>query len=278
MKNNRHSYPHPVLNCRDDISGSLKCTLQWNADADYFYLRPIFNLSNAYITGLVKEGKAQFTVHLHCPQTLFRESYNFSIGDSILIKITSEKLRDEVEIEFFVTAAQIINDYRCDMFHPDYSEVIFRVEKNSVIALGGRATFFAEKKYDSLNSVSSIMQIEMGSSKSGPAEIDFSGDKIVIWLCITDYENYKLYKKNKHSSKLLHASIVLPVLMDALRKIKEDSSVTGTRWYKVVRKRIENEKLDHDDYFRTAQILLSLPISRAFNGMEELLNVEIDNE
>lgn len=111
------------------------------------------------------------------------------------------------------------------------------------------------------------MQIQE-SPKEGdiPMEFGAESDKIVIFLSKSDFADYKLLKAHEGVAGPLTTTIVLPVLIEALRILKEqsDGPDDGRRWVRSLYRRIESIGLEKEtDFLALAQRLLELPVKRA---------------
>lgn len=264
------SYPHPVLNHNDDIDGIFKYKLSHYNDINFFYFIVNFELDNEDLENIIKEGKAVYILEFHCSQTFYREAFTYSGKEKNEFRIEADKLKDMVYVEGYIVAKSNIEQYSNSRANNDYNGFTFSISKGDTLAIGGTVSFIASKDYDALNAASSIMQINEGDKKYGEMEIDLSGDKIVIFLCKSDYQLYALYKKDKAAYKIFHSMIVLPVLIEALYKMSNSgSSLTGVRWYQILNKKLGKENLSLDgNFISIAQKLLDNPLSRSFEGLD----------
>jgi hypothetical protein len=107
---------------------------------------------------------------------------------------------------------------------------------------------------------------------------EYEGEKIEIMMCKEDYNNYQIVLKNRIFHNILHSSIVLPALLDALYNIDtpESKDYADKRWYKALKDYKSRSKTQ--DCFKIAQNIIDLPNERTFatllNLMEET-NIDI---
>lgn len=273
MKITNQSFPHPVLGIQDDIAGKFDTNLTWNCDRAFYYLYPVFNLQNENIEKLIIENLASFVVHIECGNTFFRKSYMFN-NRTPEIRIPADKLRDRVEVGFYISAIGAIGEYVNKDAHDDYSGQKFSIDKGDILAYGGDTSFYAVKNYESLKAVSSIMVIKKANYEKGIAKVNYNNDKIELWL---SKENFNIYNENKndeHFGALFHTSLVLPILLKALAFIKDDDPDFKTfKWFDVLKIRIDDESLgieDDEKHFEVIQKLFGNPIDRFFLSINHL--------
>jgi hypothetical protein len=102
-------------------------------------------------------------------------------------------------------------------------------------------------------------------------QIDYNGPKIQIVLSKKDFADYKLLKTNESLLVALTTSIVLPVLLEAIRIVQTDTDDDDLRWVRALRRRIEGMGLKPDgDPLQLAQNILELPIKRTFTAARML--------
>lgn len=277
MKVNTKSYPHPVLGNGNDLGGIFSVEFTYELGRDTVVLKPIFTLSNMAIDELLRKNKASFTVEVQCPSTFFRKSYICSTSDGEIV-IPAKMLREQVTAGFYICATQDIKGYKPSDPHPDYENAVFDIESGDVVAVGGKASFIAEKSFDPLRPpVSSFMSIMEGSQHEGPMEIDYEADKITIVLSKADWKTYLEVRGQKPIQGILHSAIVLPTLVDAVHKLQTSGAeYEHTNWFGRLNAILEAKRLQDKDPFEAAQRMLDNPVARSFRGMERLINSNDD--
>lgn len=274
MRLSARSYPHPVLGNRDDVPGAaFQATLEMSTDKQSVYVSAEVVCSCEVLNALLAVGRATYVLHVECSNTLFRRAYEFRDSQH-RISIPADNLNDAVEVNVFVRAANRIPDYRIPEAHPDYADAVFDIRRGDILAVGEGQIFHIESDFDSLSRIGSIMQINE-SPKDGdiPMEPDFDGDKIVIFLCKNDFADYKVLKHYEGVRGPLTTTIVLPVLVEALHILKEESDGMddSRRWVRALARRIENVGLNAETQpLILAQRLLELPVKRALSSSRML--------
>jgi len=279
MKVNLKSYPHPVLGNENDIGGSFAVEFHYELGKDEIIINPTFALKNRTIEGLLKKGKASFVAEAECRSTFFRKSFS-TRKPAERFSIPSKAVREQVTVGFFICADEDIADYRPEESHPDYKGLGFDIEKGDIIAAGGYCSFIAEKSFDPLRPpVSSFMSIMEGSNHEGPMEIDYEAEKITIILSKADWKDYLDVRGHKLAEGILHASVVFPVLTDAIHQVQHgESDYSDRNWFGRLEAILEAKSLVQKDPFIAAQKILENPATRSFQGIGSLLEVTDEKE
>lgn len=274
MKLNERSYPHPVLGNKDDVPGvAFQATLEMSADKQFVYLNTEVSCSCAYINSLIVAEKAHFVLHVECGNTLFRKAYEFN-DPKYRVSIPADNLNDAVEVNVFVCAKSDILGYRIPEAHPDYEETSFDIGHGDILAIGEGRIFYIDSDFDALSRIGSIMQIsESPQDGDIPMDVSFDEEKIIIWLSKKDFADYKTLKLNEAVRGPLTTTIVLPVLIEALRLIADESAEydDDKRWVRALKQRIKKvgETTNKQPLF-LAQKLLELPVKRALSSARTL--------
>lgn len=273
MEITTQSFPHPVLGIQDDIEGTFNVNFTWSCDRAFYYLSPVFNLQNETIENFIKENSAVFVIHVECANTFYRNSFQIN-STSPLIKIDAEKLRDKVEVGFYIITTKGIDNYTNSKVHPDYGDQKFFLDKGDVIAYGGNSSFLAVKNYESLKAVSSIMVINKDDKEKGLGRVNYSAPKIELFLSKENYQIYNECKNDPNFISIFHTSLVLPVLFKALSYIRADDDQLRTeKWFEVIKTRLNDEKLsveDDDKHFEVIQKIFGNPLDRFFYSINQL--------
>lgn len=273
MKRRERSYPHPVLGNGDDVPGAaFQTSIAMSTDNQMLYIDVDATCSCRSMNEMIRERKAAFVAHVECGTTFYRKAYTF-FENSAQIAIPSDALADVVEVNTFIRAVETITAYNIPEIHPDYQDAVFKIEKGDILGIGDGYTFSLDNNYDALSNVGSIMQINESDRNDGaPMEADFWQDKIVIYLSKRDFKDYRLLRQHKELADTLTTTIVLPVLMEAIKQIKSAPDLKEScRWATVLERRIERLKLNLDDQeLILAQKLLEAPVRRTLAAAKML--------
>jgi hypothetical protein len=275
MRYNNRLFPHPVLGIEDDVDGEFEVDLTYKSNKEFITLSPTFKLAESCLENLIETQKVFFVVQVYCRSTMFREIFKTNSTIPTPINISSKKLAGEVEVHFFICAVEQITKYYSKNFNSEYDKAKFEVDISDILAYGGKAKFTANKSPEELKSISSIIRVRNSHKKAHPMYNEYEGEKIEILLCEEDYQNYQLTLRNRVFNNIIHSSIVLPALMDALYFMDKDDgkSYDNKRWYKLLYELKLKSKTPEN--FVIAQNILDQPNDRVFETiitLEENLN------
>lgn len=264
-------YPYPVLGNGDDISGEFTSQMKYSIYQENTIITCIFKTTNEYIADLIKKETATYCVEIQCSNTFFRFLQK-TCSESIEITIPSDLLKEKVDVSFYICAVSKINDYRPRGTHADFDGETFNINCADILAIGGYASFVADKKFDPLNApISSIIQIAKSKKiKDGEIQVNYDEDeKIIIELPEKDFEFYLSIKNN--SSEMLHSAIVLPVLVDAIYEAngKGSGNYQDSGWSNRLKQISISQNISMDVPFLAAQKILENPINRTLNWLNK---------
>jgi len=279
MKIDRLSFPHPVLNLRDDIpSGSYSITHSIQKSRDEIVIKVMHDLVQDSLEQFITSHEACFVTEVQCPQTLFRVAYTSHEAEQVII-IPAKDLRDFVEISFFIVANQSIFPYEIKGANIDYDGFKMEVTKGDVLAYGGRDHFFADKKYEAQKSVSNFMEIKPYSQLNGPIKFSLTQEKIIVHLPAGDFKFYRKLVGYDEFAPMFHSSIVFPALTFTLNEMMADAEqYENLSWYKVIQaRRNSDEKIkqiswESEKAPEIAQAILNNPVERSLLGMLMIVN------
>lgn len=270
---NNREYPHPVLGIGESVKGRFEVDLSVRLGKDHVIIEPIFRIENEDIEKLIETKDAIYTIQVYCRSTMFREIFKREIKYPEHIAIKTEQLRDKVEVDFLVCANRFISEYVNKAQHPDYGGSNFVIERGDLLAYGGKGIFHATKTPEKLRAISSLMNIDQYEKENGPVYNFYDGEKITVRLPKNDYILYRGIAQNSHIAPILHSSVVLPALMDAIGVIKSgDSEFSDKSWFKILKGMIDDT--NEDSTLLIGQKILDNPVNRAFTTIQKLIEYE----
>ncbi|MCY1042595.1 hypothetical protein OV208_14820 [Corallococcus sp. bb12-1] len=266
------SFPHPVVGIGDDLKGEVHCNPpDFDLGVDTTSVRVDgLAVTNPSIASLVRDGVAAFTIRVSCGATYYRETFQ-SRSAQIQFTLPSSTLVGDVEIQVRVCSLQRLERYHPDQLHPDYGDRTFDIQVGDVLALGDDFSLRVDKQFDPLAAdIPSIMRIMKGNNVSGPFEVDFWGEQIVVLLPADAHELYGIASNS--SPELIHAALVMPVLCEAIRKVRqvsdEEATMVELPWYRRLEAMLEARRINDDESaLSAAQKLLDMPLLRSFRSI-----------
>jgi hypothetical protein len=115
--------------------------------------------------------------------------------------------------------------------------------------------------------VSSLVRITFGSHVDGPFEVTLDDELITIRLSKADWQEYAGIRDR--APTIVHSSIILPVLAEAIRTIDQN---IDTLWGGRLKEILATKGIDQKSPLAAAQQVLASPISRMFNEV----NINLD--
>lgn len=276
MRLSNRSFPHPVVGNADDVQDAeFQATFEFESDKTNFYLSATVKCSSKTLLKLIGKGKACYTLHVECSNTLFRQTYDFA-SETLRVTLPGALVHDTVEVNAFVRAIAPIARYEVEGAHVDYSGAAFLIGSGDILAVADGQAFDADHEVDPLRKIGSLMVI-VRSSKSGDhaMEVDFDGDpnKILILLSEADFAAYVAMKMVPNLTSHLTTTLVLPVLIEAIH-VLEGAEPPDCKWAHVLAQRVETLDIGSAaSALEKAQRLLELPIKRALASAQTYLAV-----
>lgn len=266
MRLTERSYPFPVIGNRDDVPGAdFQATVEPSADAEMVYIDVIVSTSSISLKRLLDDGRATYVVHVECGNTSYRASHAFR-EEQCRVAVEKANLNDAVEVNVIATAREEVPGYRVDGQNEEYGDHTFTVRPGDILAVNPGVQFYVERDFLSFEKIDSILVVlPYSDERARPMEVTFDDEKIKVYLSKQDFYDYKLVRSSP-LAPILAASIVLPVVAEAVRYAKDNSSLT-LRWMRALNRRLEILGVTMDDEPLTiAQALLELPIRRAISA------------
>lgn len=267
-------FTYPVLaEGRDDYKTcKFSAEMKRSPDANNLVLEITFSTDCAEIKKLIADGDAEYLLHVECPTTLYRESFNRS-SENLSCKIPLSLLKENVYCVAFIVLRRDIKNFRCKDWNADFEWLSFDLQKGSVLAYQNLPSLKIPDDPRIFKNVASIFVIYKRVAESEPFEIDLSKDKIKIGLNAKDYAAYVKYRSNPNMQPILNAMIILPALvyvfaeLQAYDDLEEDYG--DKAWFRSLKKNYVNfdEHLEENTSIELAQEVMRLPLTRALENL-----------
>jgi hypothetical protein len=283
MKISNISFPHPVLGINPpgfdpDVTGDFKITYRETISNKVTLDIGCELLNSNQLAELVAKRIATFACEVNCRKTAYRNV--FTLQTKHKLEIDAELLRDEVEIDFYILAAQDFDYTDEGKWHIDYQGKAFKVKKGMLLAYGGKKKTFIY--WDPIsNNRNSLLTVEPGDDDTGPFEVDIYSETIDIYLPKKTYLIFSsIYDTHPEYQNSFHASLAVPAIAKAFMAMdsKDISQIEEKKWFQSIKLRIEADTAlaSEDDPFKRAQILLNNPFSLLSEGLVKEQTVEED--
>lgn len=279
-------YPYPVLAAGTDdyVNSQYSFDINYKKGVRELIFEFDITLINKGIQEMVDDGKAEFLIHLECPQTCYRSVVKFQ--DKHYEKhILESQLNGKLSICAFIVAKQDLKGYTNTEFNEDYGKSSFNIERGSVLGIGGQYNLDITKDTEELEKVPSIFSICRAVVDDGhnDMKINLDGDKIAITLCNESFQNYKLLSAMPDFLPVFHSMLIVPALIYVFETLRREDieEHEDKRWFKGIKKTLkkyemtlDQELLEQYPSYELAQKLLDAPINKALNTIIQVGEVE----
>lgn len=270
------TYPYPVLGNSSDIEGLFEFSVEPEISGSEVEISIRITLNHPDLENMINSGYATFDIDVGCKKTLYKKSTQTNKKDSS-VSIPADKLRDRVEVEAYIVSTKHIDQYRPGGIRLDMDLGPVAIEPGDIIADGGTKWFIADKYFDPLKSpISSFIKIMKSSTVDGSYSVDFDNPAITIKVPEVQFNDFEYINRHK-DGVLVHSSIVLPVLVEAIIKL-EDNEYASYSWADKLQSMLASKNLDQYMPFIAAQELLGLPIKRNVDAVKSIINTSGDND
>ena len=280
MKIKNKLTPYPILSLYNDdyLNSSFEVDIEVECKFSELLVDVKFKLNDLGLNQLILDGLAVYAVHVECPTTSFRKKYDTNQTE-LSFRITTDNLKEKVEICCYIVACSDILNYYNNNFHSDYDGIYFNIEKGNILAIGTGKDVTIIKNNDDLENLPSIIKIcPIKDLKKGTISVDTDDSNyILVGIYEGIIEKYYELGKNKYKNTIM-TLILLPVIELVLLRMKDaDEEEKEKKWYKVIenllnQNGIEVEDLDIQNKEKSvlaiAQNIFADPISRSFEELE----------
>ena len=277
----RRLFAYPVLaEGRDDYrTCKFSTVLNYFFDAaDNLVLEVNLSTDCAEMKELISGGDAEYLLHIECPATVYRKSFNRSL-ENFSCKIPLSLVKENIHCAAFIVLRKDIKTFSCKDWNEDFDWLSFDLPKGSVLAYQNFSPLMIPDDPRIFKNVASIFDIYKRIAESEPFEIDLSKDKIKIGLNAKDYSAYVKYRSNPNMQPILNAMIILPTLVYVFAELKaydDFEEVYGDKaWFRSLaasyrRKKInfvEHVTAEKNTSIKLAQEVMNLPLTKALENL-----------
>lgn len=291
MKIKHKNYPHPVLApFSDDIQNSpMYSNVEIKWDKSYYYLEFEFSLFNDVIAEFIKSEKANILLHVECGKTFYRKVHKIEAKQFIdnevsdTITIPASCIKDTTEVSVFVCSSSEIAKYMPEGLHPDYGESSFVIENGDFVAVWKTYRFDLYQDYDPIKKTDSIISFQRDDDRdTGEIKVLVNTDKLTAFMPRDMHQLYSDLSADRTKEDVLMAMLGVPVLMEGLAYIKENtledegmnlSSCRRHRWFRSLEKKLLDLSIDiksQDNMFVVAQKIFENPCKKAGKAFEQI--------
>lgn len=277
-------FPYPVLCMENDdyVNCGFNIRIKQTEKLKDIALQFDVDLDNKELLQLVREGKAEYLVHVECSNTSFRKVVR-NAGNSFTYRIPKAKVNKEVYLVGMVVAKQTITNFYSSNFNEDYDEPV-EFAKGSILAYRNLPRIIVLKNYEELASDDSFFTIvckNSGQDIDEPVTFDLNGNKIKIFVDDSIYNEYVKFHTNPVMKPLMISMLVMPALAYVIEEVRSDGieNYVSCYWYQKIKKSCElqgkrfvEDIIDGDSTsIEIAQEMLQLPLGKAFRNLSAVV-------
>ncbi|KKK35006.1 hypothetical protein WN59_05030 [Salinicoccus sediminis] len=277
-------FPYPVLNSNlDDFNkSSFKAYITSERKNDsQIELNIKFELYDETIMGLIRSGKAAYSVHLEGQSSSYRKVFTLGKNeDYISVMISSDQVNGKIEANMMVIAIEEISNYSNPNFNDEFYGKDFTVKsihKGDILAFDVMAEIKLE--FSNKENPNAKSMIRIAAKEQEMMSVDIDGDIIRVYLPLKEHEAYSyLSQMDDIRQRLLLATIVLPALSYTIERVKDQEQDENLEWFLTLKEmlkklKIDIEKLSNYNSLEIAQQLLDYPFK---NTLYSFYDSEVD--
>lgn len=266
------NYPKPILSpfSNDFKIGSFDYDCSYNPDTQYLEVK--CHLTNKTIQNYIDNGDMSFAIRLSCSNSRFRDSM-VSNSPTMRMKIDSEKVRNNAELDVFIVAMKKIENFDTIHLADVYKDFPVSYDIGDYVAVSPSSNISIELD----NKISKPFIKYEKTESIEDSNVDISVDVISILLSPENYNRYIIYKNNPIYSQLIFHAITVPALTTALYKavsMGDEFDYDSCNWAKAI---VEKSDFTWDEIVDDPSIISEListtldnPTNRFFDSLDSI--------
>ena len=280
-------FPYPVLcvenddyeNCSFDVNTKVK------EDINDIVLDFDIKLeNNEELQWLIRDGYAQFVIHIECSSTAFRTMVT-SVGNKKSVRIPKARVNNVISLLGMIVAEKDIVGFKSKLLNEDYDEEI-NFNRGAILAYRNLPKVYVTKNYEELAGDNSfftvIKRTDIEEAESLPVVYDITDAKIKILVSEKTYDEYIKYHANPTMQPLLNTLLVMPAIAHMVAELRNCGDIERFKplyWFQKISKSCKlqgkdfvNDIIDSDlPCVEVAQAMLQMPIERAFECLSRVI-------
>lgn len=231
-------------------------------------------INDPVIDELFSKNEANLILIVNSARSYFQKTFTIKSNDFIDQKyevfFKYGDLNGDIIYQFFLISC-CEKSISPNLLSEDFPES-FYVNKNDILAKTPEYNFLINHKFNPYSSkaYNFISVSKLIKEHQKETIIDFTNnEKIIIRLPIETYEKYKDFDET--TGEILHSSLVMPALTEAINYIKQEE-YSEKDWYLKINDMIKIRKLEKESAIDIACILLKDPINRGMIYLSDKLH------
>ena len=305
MKITNRLYTYPILSEEKDDYLNSKFEVQmkqYMSSVNSIKLEFKIEMDNNDLKKLIRDGKAEYVIHLECSSTTFREVLKSS-SNEIKYEIPISRINGKLEVVAFIVSTKEIVDFYSNDWNEDFEGLKFKIPKAGILAYENLPLINITKGFEEFTDSSSIFSVyKRLTDEDKPMEVNLDSDKIKIGLGSNEYEVFAKFQENNNLLPIFHSMLILPAFVFVFEELKRDIEIYKNRkWFisledsyekrgvNLIKEIIGRDTLEYMEdmediedigcdvksSFQLAQEAMELPIGKAFS---QIINIYEDTE
>lgn len=281
-------FPYPVLCLDNDDYVDSTFDVLCNVKEDLTHLVLDFDFvlkENEELKWLIREGLAEYVVHIECTYTAFRTILKSS-GTHITYHLPKSKVNVEINLVGAIVATKKINAFRSKHLNEDYQDEEVFFERGAILAYSNMPRIFVTKNYEELAGDNKfftiIRRVKTEQNEQNAILYDINSPKIKIIVDEEIYDEYARYQHNGNMEALTNTLLIMPavIYMIEILRAEDIEKYKSLYWYQKISGACKLQGIDFENELvfaedktavEIAQELLKLPINRAFEGLARVV-------
>ena len=281
-------FPYPVLCLENDdyvdSTFDVRCDVKEELANLVLDFECILD-GNEELNWLIREGLAEFVIHIECTYTAFRTIIKTS-GKNITYRIPKSRVNVEINLVGAIVASKKICAFRCKHLNEDYRDEDISFERGAILAYSNMPRVFVTKNYEELAGDNKyftiIRRVKTEQNEQNPVSYDIDGAKIKILVDEEIFDEYARYRNNANMESLTGTLLVMPAIIYMIEILRNEGTekYKAYYWYQKISNACKLQSVDFEadlifsdskTAVEIAQDLLKLPINRAFEGIARVV-------
>jgi hypothetical protein len=270
-------FPHPVLRDANDdfLSGSFALQIAEVREASdgTVELDYALSLASSDVQALIESGSAHAGAFIRCQDTFYSE-LRVAGGTSGTLSFDRGALHGRVEVKPAIWLSRRVENWQANSLNPEFGGSV-SIRASAIIGLADDIVFSIGQ--DKLRRFESIFElVPTDDIPKGRLKVDLLADRIRILAPGDLFRSIEQLRGTKGGKPLLLSAVYLPVVMEVLESIREQSNsgYEDRPWYRVFSAKCEHLGIDIEraPLFESAQRLLGSPVDKLSASFTELMD------
>lgn len=281
-------FPYPVLCSENDDYVDSEFITECKCTEEMATLLLNFRIkldNNEELQWLIREGYAEYVIHIECSSTAFRTIKRTS-GNQIKYRLSKSKINNEVSLLGMIVAVKEIPSFKSSHLNEDYAEETISFSRGAILAYCNMSKIYIVKNYEELAGDNAfftiIKRINTDATEKNPVSYEISDAKVKILVDENIYNEYITYRTNPNMEALNSALLIMPAIVYMIDVLRNEGcdSYKSLYWYQKINKSckfqgydFENDLIENFDRtsVEIAQQMLQMPLNRAFESLARVL-------